>query len=113
MKWLRNLLRRLPAGSHPCCGDYETCQRPCTPRGEYRASRHADKALEALHMLYTETADYIERNHLGPVHHNQSMRMARDALAAAGMAIWYEKPRAPKPRVSPDRRWKRLTVRGE
>ncbi len=77
---------------NPCCGDFEVCQRACVPRGEYRASRHADKALDALHTLYTETADYIERNHLGPVHHNQSMQTARDLLAASGRTIWYESP---------------------
>lgn len=53
-------------------------------------SRYADGALDVLHALYLETADYIERNKLGPVHHNQSMRMARDALAAAGRTIWDE-----------------------
>lgn len=37
---------------------------------------------EALQRLYDETADYITINHLGPVHHNRSMQMARDALAA-------------------------------
>lgn len=93
MKWLRSLLAGRNGGiSRPCCGEYETCQRACVPRGEYRGSRHADRALNALNTLYTETADYIERNHLGPVHHNRSMQEARDTLAAAGYAIWYEKP---------------------
>jgi len=38
-------------------------------------------AKEALKLLYDETADYITINKLGPVHHNRSMQMARDALA--------------------------------
>ena len=37
---------------------------------------------EALKLLYEETADYIRINHLGDVHHNRAMQMARDALAA-------------------------------
>lgn len=37
---------------------------------------------EALRVLYDETADYIRLNHLGDVHHNRSMQLARDALAA-------------------------------
>lgn len=35
----------------------------------------------ALQTLYDETADYIRLNNLGHPHQNQSMRMARDALA--------------------------------
>jgi len=35
---------------------------------------------EALSVLYEETADYIRINHLGKVHHNQSMKLARKAL---------------------------------
>lgn len=91
MKWLRSLLAGRNGGvGRPCCGEYETCGRACVPRGEWRANRYTDEVLAALHTLYTETADYIERNHLGPVHHNQSMQQARDVLAKAGMTIWYE-----------------------
>ena len=36
---------------------------------------------EALTILYEETADYIRINKLGDVHHNRSMRIARDTLA--------------------------------
>ena len=50
--------------------------------------KHAEAAEQrlreveaALRCLYDETADYITINHLGPVHHNRSMQMARDALA--------------------------------
>jgi hypothetical protein len=41
------------------------------------------KLREALEALYVDTADYIRLNNLGDVHQNQSMRMARDALAAS------------------------------
>lgn len=34
----------------------------------------------ALRTLYAETADYIRINNLGDVHHNQSMKDARNAL---------------------------------
>lgn len=34
----------------------------------------------ALSALYEDTASYIRVNHLGDVHHNQSMRLARAAL---------------------------------
>lgn len=40
--------------------------------------------LEACKALYEHTADYIRINHLSNVHHNQCMRMARDAIAKAG-----------------------------
>ena len=45
----------------------------------------APDLLEALHMLYRDTASYIEVNRLGPVHHNQSMQLAVAALAKAGL----------------------------
>lgn len=38
---------------------------------------------EALQQLYSETEDYITINHLGPVHWNRSMQLARAALAAS------------------------------
>jgi len=41
-----------------------------------------EQIREALQRLYDETADYIRINNLGDVHHNVSMQMARDALAA-------------------------------
>lgn len=34
----------------------------------------------ALRGLYEDTADYIQVNHLGDIHHNKTMRDARDAL---------------------------------
>jgi len=37
----------------------------------------------ALRGLCEETADYIRVNKLGDVHHNQSMKAARDALKGA------------------------------
>ena len=40
------------------------------------------RCVEALKMLHDETADYIRLNHLGDAHHNQSMKLARDALAS-------------------------------
>jgi hypothetical protein len=44
----------------------------------------APELLEALRILYEETADYIRINNLGDVHHNRSMQFARDVLAKAG-----------------------------
>ena len=43
----------------------------------------APDLLEALQMLYDETADYITLNHLGDPHHNQSMKLARAAIKKA------------------------------
>lgn len=43
----------------------------------------APDLFEALKTLYEETADYIERNNLGDVHHNLSMQLARAALNKA------------------------------
>ncbi|MCP1173762.1 hypothetical protein [Ralstonia chuxiongensis] len=39
--------------------------------------------VEALQMIYLEQIDYITLNNLGDPHHNQSMQMARAALAKA------------------------------
>jgi hypothetical protein len=36
----------------------------------------------ALRSLYEDTKSYIEVNHLGDVHHNQSMKLADAALAS-------------------------------
>lgn len=49
-------------------------------RREHAAER--DRLRGALKILYEETAGYIRINNLGPVHHNRSMQMARDALGA-------------------------------
>lgn len=46
--------------------------------------RLMDEAVEALQTLYDETADYIHINHLGGVHHNQSMQQARNILTLLG-----------------------------
>jgi len=40
--------------------------------------------MGALKALYLENADYIKINNLGDIHHNQTMRDARAALAKAG-----------------------------
>ena len=93
MGWLRRLIAGYTQdynGGRPCCGEFATCRRACVPRGEWRRGQSAERAIDALHTLYLETADYIERNKLGPVHHNGSMQAARDALVAEGRTIWYE-----------------------
>lgn len=46
----------------------------------------------ALRELYLETADYILINHLGDVHHNQSMKLSRDALQSIGELARKDKP---------------------
>ena len=43
----------------------------------------APELLEALTQLYKETADYIQINNLGDIHHNKSMKDARAAIAKA------------------------------
>jgi len=48
--------------------------------GELRAENV--RLAEALKMLYEETVDYIQLNHLGDPHHNRSMQLARAALSA-------------------------------
>jgi len=45
-----------------------------------RLREEAQQLRTALRVLYNETANYIEINKLGPVHHNLSMRLARAAL---------------------------------
>lgn len=32
-------LREHLAGSVPCCGEWDTCKRPCVPRGEHIAKQ--------------------------------------------------------------------------
>ena len=45
------------------------------------SQRDVEGLREALLILYNETKDYITINHLGDPHQNQSMRLARNALA--------------------------------
>lgn len=42
-----------------------------------------DALVDALELLYNETADYIRLNNLGNTHHNESMKRARAALSLA------------------------------
>ncbi len=68
-----------------CAGGvtYETDDRlhcTCVPHLREGVAR----LRAALQRLYDETADYISINHLGDVHHNGSMKMAREALRAGG-----------------------------
>jgi len=48
-----------------------------------KCPKQKEVLVAALRMLYEEQVDYITLNHLGDPHHNQSMQMARAALAAA------------------------------
>lgn len=66
----------------------------CTFNGESPPARDAPDVLTTLDALYLQTADYITRNNLGPVHHNQVMKDARDVLAAAGYQVWADKENA-------------------
>ena len=36
--WRKEYFKQV-RGSEPCCGDWDNCQRPCTPRGEKIAER--------------------------------------------------------------------------
>lgn len=45
------------------------------------AERERDELRAALQILHDETADYVRLNNLGDPYSNQSMRMARDAMA--------------------------------
>jgi hypothetical protein len=46
------------SGPRPCCGEYETCTRACTPRGEQMAYRKADSYAVSLE---------------GPAHHAETV----------------------------------------
>lgn len=46
--------------------------------------KKSQRLAQALKILYEETADYIRINNLGDVHHNQSMKGAREALHESG-----------------------------
>ena len=65
---------------------YEAGQANATAEAEKRAKEREAPILEALRILYEETADYIRINHLGDVHHNRSMQVARDVLEANRLA---------------------------
>lgn len=52
----------------------------CQARTIAKLTSERDRLRKALQILYDETADYIRVNHLGDIHHNQSMKTARDAL---------------------------------
>lgn len=65
--------------------------QPEDPHGLYElAAEELTRALGALHTLYVENASYINLNNLGPVHHNRSMQVAREVLAANGYSTWLE-----------------------
>lgn len=51
-------------------------------RGRAKMTPQEQRLVEALRLLYNETADYIRVNNLGDVHHNRSMQLARAALAS-------------------------------
>lgn len=70
------------------CGGWSTTERDgAEVMSEQEANAKlvaaAPELLDALRMLYEETADYIRINNLGDVHHNHSMQSARDAIAKA------------------------------
>lgn len=63
------------------------CRSPaCTKEAAHdmlnRLNSH-DALVAALRILHDETVDYVRLNNLGDPWHNQSMQMARAALAAA------------------------------
>ena len=66
-------------------GNYGISPREAEANARYivRAVNSHDALVEALRTLYEETADYIRINHLGEVHHNRSMQLARAALEKA------------------------------
>ena len=76
----------LPGGSRPPAVARVCHSRPQSATEVY-ANAHliaaAPDLLEALKLLYEGNAEYIRLNHLGEVHHNRSMQMARDAIAKA------------------------------
>jgi len=62
-----------------------TCDNCAALQEQLRiAQADSANARDALSMLYQETADYIKINNLGDVHHNQSMKLARNVLATPG-----------------------------
>ena len=48
-----------------------------------RLKSQVEVLREALKILHDETVEYITINHLGDPHHNQSMKLAREALKKA------------------------------
>ena len=66
--------------SRPLCQECGAKAMPNTHAALIRQARRAEKLELALRRLYEETADYITINNLGDIHHNQSMRLAREAL---------------------------------
>jgi len=49
------------AGSKPCCGEYASCGRPCTPRGRWEAQQAqqplTDEQIDAIHLQVSEAYD--------------------------------------------------------
>jgi len=66
----------------PPCGGKVNAELIVTAVNSFESQRELIRELaEALTELYSDTADYIARNNLGDIHHNQSMKMANAALA--------------------------------
>jgi hypothetical protein len=61
---LRAALQPTDAAEDPCCGEYERCTRPCTPRGQWLGERKARAALEA--QQEPKPAAWQERVELSP-----------------------------------------------
>jgi hypothetical protein len=72
--------------SPPRCADCGAEAMPATHLALVRAHHRLEKCEIALRRLYDETADYIIVNNLGPVHHNKSMQLAREALRYSSRA---------------------------
>jgi hypothetical protein len=54
---------RPDTGGQPCCGEFLTCQRPCTPRGTNEAMQRVERMLrEASKSLPPEFAKVINDN---------------------------------------------------
>ena len=50
-------------------------------KADARLVASAPDLLVALKFMYEAEADYITRNNLGDVHHNDRMKLARDVIA--------------------------------
>lgn len=65
--------------AQPCCGEYETCWRPCTPRGKFLGQRDAQRK-----PLTDEEILSIARDHYNP-HQRAEISFAKAIEAAHGI----------------------------
>lgn len=103
----REIMRRVNMPAEPCCGEYETCTRACTPRGEQLAYRSmgtsppVERSFEADRIAMQLTADLCALEPLASAREAAPELILRDDVMRLVMrwrAAWDKLPRDTPPK---------------